>query len=116
MGKRELVDLLSLSSWCLMIVVWLFLLAPWVCLQFVIVIFRDYSYLLFFGDIHANSEASSEGSGESYLSLRLCIKSLVLPKMAKCVLFLPAANTLVSLHICADKIIGQCDKYQYLLC
>ena len=31
MGKRELVALLSLSSWCLVIVVWLFLVVPWVC-------------------------------------------------------------------------------------
>ena len=31
MGKRGLVALLSLSSWCLMIVVWLFLAVPWVC-------------------------------------------------------------------------------------
>ena len=28
--------------------------------------------------------------------------------MAICVLFTPAANTLVSLHICADKVTGQC--------
>ena len=28
MGKRELVALLSLSSWCLVIVVWLFLAVP----------------------------------------------------------------------------------------
>ena len=38
MGKRELVALLSMSSCCLVIVVWLFLVVPWVCLQFVIVI------------------------------------------------------------------------------
>ena len=49
-----LAALLSLSSWCLMIVVWLFLSVPWVCLQFVIVI-------LFLGVIHANSD----GFGES---------------------------------------------------
>ena len=30
MGKRELVALLSLSSWCLVMVVWLFLAVPWV--------------------------------------------------------------------------------------
>ena len=47
MGKRELVALLSLSSWCLVIVVWLFLAVPWVCLQFVIVIFPDHTHLLF---------------------------------------------------------------------
>ena len=39
MGKRELVALLSLSSWCLVMVVWLFLKVPWVCLRFVIVVF-----------------------------------------------------------------------------
>ena len=42
MGKRELVALLSLSSLCVVILVWLFLVVPWVCLQlFVIVIFPD---------------------------------------------------------------------------
>ena len=47
MGKRELVALLSLSSWCLVIVVWLFLAVPWVCLQFVIVVSHDHTHLLF---------------------------------------------------------------------
>ena len=35
MGKRELIALLSLSFWCLLMVVWLFLPVPWVFLQFV---------------------------------------------------------------------------------
>ena len=43
MGKRELVALLSLSTWCLMVVVWLFVV-PWVCLQFVIVLFPDHTH------------------------------------------------------------------------
>ena len=43
-GKRELVAWLSLSSWCLMIVVWLFLVVPWVCLQFAIVVFPDHTH------------------------------------------------------------------------
>ena len=43
MGKRELVALLSLSSWCLVIAVWLFLAVPWVCLYFVIVVFLDHT-------------------------------------------------------------------------
>ena len=47
MGKRELVALLSLSSWCLVIVVWLFLAVPWVSLQFVIKVFPDHTHLLF---------------------------------------------------------------------
>ena len=46
-GKRELVALLSLSSWCLVIVVWLFLAVPWVCLHFVIVVSFDHTHLLF---------------------------------------------------------------------
>ena len=46
MGKRELVALLSVSSWCVVIVVWLFLAAPWVCLQFVIVVFPDHTHYL----------------------------------------------------------------------
>ena len=47
MGKRVLVALLSLSSWCLIIVVWVFLVVQWVCLQFVIVVFPDHTHLLF---------------------------------------------------------------------
>ena len=44
--KSELVALLCLSSWCLMIVVWLFITMPWVCLQFVIVVFPDHTHYL----------------------------------------------------------------------
>ena len=44
MGKRELFALLSLSSWCLVIVVWLFLAVQWVCLQFMIVVFPDHTH------------------------------------------------------------------------
>ena len=41
MGKRELVALLNLSSWCLVMVERLFLSVPWGCLRFVIVVFTD---------------------------------------------------------------------------
>ena len=44
MGERELVALLSLSSWCLVMVLWLFLAVPWVCLRFVIVVFSDHTH------------------------------------------------------------------------
>ena len=47
MGKRELVALLNLSSWCLVIVVWLFLALTWGSLRFVIVVFPDHTHLLF---------------------------------------------------------------------
>ena len=40
---------LFLSSWCLVIVEWLFLAVPQVCLQFVKVIFPDHTYLLHLG-------------------------------------------------------------------
>ena len=46
-GKRKLVTMLSVSSWCLVIVMWLFLAVPWVCLQFVIEVFPDHTHLLF---------------------------------------------------------------------
>ena len=47
MGKRELVALLNLSSWCLVTVEQLFLEVPRGCLQFVIVVFPDHTHLLF---------------------------------------------------------------------
>ena len=46
-GKRELVVLVGLSSWCLVIVMWLFLAVPCVCLRFVIVVFLDHTNFLF---------------------------------------------------------------------
>ena len=46
-GKRELVALLCLSSCYFVIGVWLCLRMPWVCLQFVIVVFPDHTHLLF---------------------------------------------------------------------
>ena len=48
MGKREMVALLNLSSWCLVMVERLFLAVPRGCLRFVIVVFPDYTHLLFF--------------------------------------------------------------------
>ena len=48
MGKRELVALLNLSSWCLVMVERLFLAVPWGCLRFVIVVIPDHTHLLFF--------------------------------------------------------------------
>ena len=47
MGKRELIALLNLSSWCLVMVEQLFLAVPRGCLQYVIVVFPDHTNLLF---------------------------------------------------------------------
>ena len=47
-GKRELVALLNLSSWCLVMVERLFLAVPRGCLRFVIVVFfLSYSLTIF---------------------------------------------------------------------
>ena len=58
MGKREHLALFSLSSWYLVIVAWLFFAMPWVCLQFVIVVFSDRSHF-FFVDIQATILANT---------------------------------------------------------
>ena len=50
MGKRELIALLNLSSWCLVMVERLFLAVPRGCLQFVIVVLPDHTHLLFLVD------------------------------------------------------------------
>ena len=47
-GLVKMKHLLCLSSWYLVIAVWLFLMMPRVGLQFVIVVFSDYNHLLFF--------------------------------------------------------------------
>ena len=53
MGKRELMSLLSFSSWCLVMVVRLFLAVPWVCLRFMIMVFPDNTHLLFLACFYA---------------------------------------------------------------
>ena len=47
MGRRELIALLNLSSWCLVMVERLFLAVPRGCLQSVIVVLPDHTHLLF---------------------------------------------------------------------
>ena len=57
-GERGLVVLLGLSSWCLIVVEWLFLAVLWGGMWFVIVVFPDHTHLLFF----KKSEKVSLGS------------------------------------------------------
>ena len=47
MGKRELIALLNLPSWWLVMVERLFLAVPRGCLQLVIVVFPNHTFLLF---------------------------------------------------------------------
>ena len=49
LGKRELVVLLNLCSWCLVMIEWLFLAVPWDCLWLVIVVFPDHYYYFCIG-------------------------------------------------------------------
>ena len=44
MGKRKMVALLDLSSWCLVMVERLLLAVPRGCLRFVIVVFPDHTH------------------------------------------------------------------------
>ena len=111
--ERELAALLSLSSWCLVIVVRLFLSVPWVCLQFVIVILTYYfgchsckqrwlwrvctfawsslslrhSSKLSCGDSNGNWMpfcASSDGSGQSALLHRLTLAFVTVQNLLCC--------------------------------
>ena len=103
---------LGLSSWCLVIVVWLFLSVPWVCLQFVIVILTYYIWVSFMRTVMAFGEsahllglvwvfvtiqnshvvtqlaiefcASSEGSGESAHLHRLTLAFVTVQNLLCC--------------------------------
>ena len=59
MGKRELVALLNLSSWCLVMVEQLFLAMPRGCLRFVIVVFPDHTHSLFWKRFYSLIETKS---------------------------------------------------------
>ena len=59
MGKRELIALLNLSSWCLVMVERLFLAVPRGCLQFVIVVFPDHTHLLFLVSLYMHFDIHS---------------------------------------------------------
>ena len=58
MGKRVLIALLNLSSWCLVMDERLFLAVPRGCLQFVNVVFPDHTHLLFLLWIHSGIQTS----------------------------------------------------------
>ena len=71
MGKRELIALLNLSSWCLVMVEQLFLTVPRGCLQFVIVVFPDHTHLLFLSCRGLNGTYYSRAK----ITISLCIFS-----------------------------------------
>ena len=78
MGKRELVASLHLSSWCLVIVVWLFLAVPWVIIMLFYLIKKEkgkISFLFEFGYIIVRGWDKSP--------LPLCIFASNIPYMHK---------------------------------
>ena len=68
MGKRELAALLSLSSWSFVMVVWLFLAVPWVCLRLVIVVFPDHTHFTKFVN-HLTEEVGADCLIYSYFNM-----------------------------------------------
>ena len=72
MGKRELIALLNLSSWCIVMVERLFLAVPRGSLQFVIVVFPDHTHLLFLAILIFNTILLH------MFTLMLCIRKLEL--------------------------------------
>ena len=69
MGKRELIALLNLSSWCFVMVERLFLAVPRGCLQFVIVVFPDHTHLLFLVRVKAKIENNAL-FGKTFVRIR----------------------------------------------
>ena len=86
MGKRELIALLNLSSWCLVKVERLFLAVPRGCLQFVIVVLPDHTHLLFFIPHIIYFSYPKENNAEDFLQLAQCIKYL---RVIRINMFLP---------------------------
>ena len=85
MGKRELVALLGLSSWCLVIVVWLFLAVPWVCLQFVIVVFPDHTpYFYRLKNGHRVLYYNSQGLLNKSIGVYKTLVATVVPTKSDC--------------------------------
>ena len=72
MGKRELIALLNLSSWCLVMVERLFLTVPRGCLQFVIVVFPDHTHLLFLRGIRRFFIKKKIELAHSLSAMRVC--------------------------------------------
>ena len=81
MGTRELVAMLKLSSCCLVIVVWLFLVVSWVCLQCVIVVFPVPTHYFFFHIISSRSDSLTRSERDFVLGSHLLLVYLNSPVM-----------------------------------
>ena len=81
MGKRELIALLNLSSWCLVMVEGLFLAVPPGCLLFVIVVLPDHTHLLLFWFCNLLDKEERAGCFDCIVFWMLCY--------CKCLVALP---------------------------
>ena len=81
MGNRELVASLYLSSWCLVMVEWLFLAVPCGCLRFVIVVITDHTHLLFL--TYKLRKISMMRQNKMTLLVRLHNKKAAMPFLGK---------------------------------
>ena len=78
MGKRELIALLNLSSWCLVMVERLFLTVPQGCLQFVIVVFPDHTHLLFLNNFSERFiQTDQENMEEMWTDFKSSIQEII---------------------------------------
>ena len=85
MGKRELIALLNLSSWCLVMVERLFLTVPRGCLRFVIVVFPDHTHLLFFSLFNDCKQKIMSLTLGLHDSTCICLlATLVSPRFIRC--------------------------------
>ena len=69
--------LLGLSSWCLVIVVWLSLAVTWVCLRSVIVVFPDHTHYFLVSRYELEKGLNQESKisfVQAKLHLIICIK------------------------------------------
>ena len=79
MGKRELIALLNLSSWCLVMVERLFLGVPRGCLWFVIVVFPDHTHLLYeFKQTVDENEIDNHLTYQNYIHCEYCLLKHIL--------------------------------------
>ena len=67
-----LIAWLSLSSWCLVMIGWLFLEAQWACLQFVIVVFPDHTHLQFLNEVHTVCNVGYQSTSADEIADYIC--------------------------------------------
>ena len=119
MGKKELVALLNLSSWCLVIVERLFLAVPRGCLRFVIVVFPDQTHLLFLNIASCINQHSFTTASNAYgVSLAVFLILNVTSQLKRQHSFFRLSSNLASILAYTNNItflVESCDCFLLLL-